>query len=131
MRALFTAIVSRFEAVTGGQHSQLYQLLDGRLYNTGAPVGERLPLAVVSLPVNTTDQFMEKCRVQFSLFSDKSGDTEVLDLYDALIELYDNCDLPALGSPDNTGMERFASRLFRDSGVWQYVVEYEVWVERQ
>ena len=128
MKDLFKAIYTRFTATPT---TALYTALGGRLYNTGAPVGSLLPLAVMSLITNISDQLMEKCTVQISLFSDKASDTEIFALYDALIALYDNCDLPLLGHPSNLGMERGHSVLFKEEGVWQYVVEYEVWVERK
>jgi hypothetical protein len=130
MTALFAAIYAIFTAQTNGQPNQLYTLLNGNLYNTRAPIDTPLPLATMSMVNNETDLWMEKITVQFSLFSNTPGDTEILALYTALTALYDNIDLPNLGNPNNLGMERFHSVLFSDDGIWHYAVQYRIWVAR-
>jgi len=131
MTGLFTSIFARFNGTTGGAHNALYGLVGGRLFNTGAPAGTPLPLVAMSLVSNDPDQIMERCTVQFSIYSSRAGDTEVLAIYEALTDLYDNCDLPSLGVSGNLGMERSHCALYGDEGTWHYVVQYEVWVTRK
>jgi len=130
MSSLFAAIYAMFVAAPGGVHNALYLALNGNLFNTGAPLNTALPLATMSLVNNQTDLFMEKILMQFSIFSNTPGDTEILNAYAALIALYDNCSLANVGNPSNLGMERRHSLLMKEDTVWHYVVEYEIWVER-
>lgn len=128
MTPLFQAVFTRFNSTEG---AALKTALGGRLYNTGAPQGATFPLATVSLVSNTTDQLVEKCLVQFSVFSSASSMSEVGTIYALLTALFDNCDLANLGTPDNLGMERSFSQLFHEDNVWHYVIEYECWVLRR
>lgn len=131
MKALFASIYGLFSAAPGGVHNALYAAIGDSLYNTGAPNTATFPLVTMSLISNSVSQTMEKCRVQFSIFSQTPGDTEVLAIYDALTALFDNASLPNLGNAGNLGMERAHCVLMHEEPVWHYVVEYEVWVARK
>lgn len=128
MTPLFQSVFTRFNSVDG---AALKTALGGRLYNTSAPQNAAFPLAVVSLVSNTADQLVEKCLVQFSIFSMSTSAAEVGAIYALLTALFDNCDLANLGTPDNLGMERSFSNLTREDNVWHYVIEYECWVLRR
>lgn len=130
MKALFQSVFARFNSADGAAFKAA---ISGKMYIDTAPDTAVLPYVVVSLPSNVPDQLKEVCEIQFSIFSASSSATEVCDIYTALTELFDNCDLDNLGNPDNLGMERSFSHLIYDSDakVRQYVVQYECWVLRR
>ena len=127
MKALFQALYDK--AATPA--SAFFTAIGGRLYVTEAPQDAVLPFAVLSLTSNASDQTMEKCLVQLSVFSQAVSSGEVCDLYAAATSLYDNADLPGLGSFGNLGSERVSAFLTRTDGVWHYVIEYEIWIPRK
>lgn len=125
MRALFEAIQSRF---TG---SSLDTALGGRLAMGQGRQEWAMPFGVYFLVGNVADQLMEHCSIQFSLFDDAPSAGRICDAYAVLTALFDNCDLPGVGNPGNLGMERSFSQLIRDEGVWHYIVEYSLLIERK
>ena len=127
MKALFQALYDK--AAT--PPSPFFTAIGGRLYVTEAPQNVVLPFAVVSLTSNVSDQLMEKCMVQLSIFSQAASSGEVCDLYTAATALYDNADIPGLGSFGNLGTERASAFLTKVEGVWHYVIEYEIWIVRK
>lgn len=127
MKALFQALYDK--AAT--PPSAFFTAIGGRLYVGEAPQDAALPFAVLSLTGNPSDQLMEKCAVQLSLFSQSATAGEVCDLYAAATALYDNADIPALGAFGNLGAERVSAFLTRADGVWHYVIEYEIWIPRK
>lgn len=88
MKALTTKIYSLMSGTT------LDTAIGGRMYKNRAPQGAPLPYIVffvvsdVYTPTFTED--IEQVIIQFSIFSESSGTTEIEDIYDKLKLVYDN-----------------------------------------
>lgn len=135
MKALFQAIMTRFTAKTGtpAVNNALHVALGGRLYNTEAPQDKPMPYGVFSLvsdvAENTLTENLENCLVQFSLFSELSSVSEVADAFEALKTLFDDCTLSVTGYA-TIYMQRESAQLLRQDGIWHYVIEYRVLLEK-
>ena len=93
MENLLTAITSR---VTTGP-STFYNDIGGRFYLDTAPDDRQFPdcifLIVVDIPDNAFAKYGETVEVQFSLFSESSGATEITTMYRDLKALFDDVKL--------------------------------------
>lgn len=91
MLNILTAIKSKFLG------SALSNDVGGRIYLDEAPQGTQCPYvvySVISAPKEKT--FTEEYRntlIQFSLFSDSSGATEISTMYSDLVSLFDECSM--------------------------------------
>jgi hypothetical protein len=81
MKNITTGLYTVFTELTGGAHNAFYNSIGGRLYDTLAPDGAEMPFAVYLIIAATDDdtfsENMLEVLVQFSLFSNASGSTEI------------------------------------------------------
>ena len=135
MKQLFDAIYLR---LAGSALATNY--VGTRLYPGKAPQGVTFPYAVYELLPSTTDwtfcadMKFEDCMIQFSLFSSDSEDAEVNGMFRDLKVLYDWCTL-AIDDYTPLWMRREFYHLLHDieagieAGVWQYIVQYGIFLE--
>jgi hypothetical protein len=135
MKNLKDAIYAKFIQDNGG-HNSFYTAIGGRLYYERAKQKATLPYAVYNLisdvPDWTFTTFFERARIQFNLYSSDNSDGEVEDMYTALKDLFDWCDLTTITGNVHLYMRRELARLSRDSedDVWDYQVDYEIMMEK-
>ena len=95
MDALLAAIYSK---LTG---SALSSDVGGRVYLDEAPAGCEFPYVVFfivsGVPDNVFNKYGESVMIQFSLFSDSAGATEITDMFNDLTALYDDVQLTVTG----------------------------------
>lgn len=96
MNALLAAIMTK---TTG---SALSTAVGGRIYLDEAPHGAAFPYVVfrivASRPEDTFTEAVEDTLLQFSLFSESAGATEITGIYANLTALFDRCALAITGS---------------------------------
>ncbi len=105
MKDIYTAIMTSFNALTGGAHNSFWEDIQGRLYKKGSvPQNSDFPYAVFMIVVGTPDwTFTGSSRdivLQLSLFSkaQNSNSTELEDMYDHQKAIFDNKPLSYSGS---------------------------------
>jgi len=136
MKVVSEAIFNKFNEQDQGSRHPLYNLVSGKLYKERAPQDATLPYVVYHIisvvPDWTFNTDFEKIRIQFDLFSKTNDSTQVENMYTYLQELYDWRSLVVAGY-DHVWMRRELARLVRDpeDDVWQYTVDYEVFIEEQ
>ena len=135
MKNLSTALFTKF---TGSAFSTS---IGGRLYKARAPQNPTWPYAVYYLisdvPRDTFTEKLEEVIIQFSVFSQASGSTEIEDIVTNLKSLFDNCSLTITGNT-HIMMNRQGSSLTSvpadtEAGTgeyWQYDVDYLVNLKR-
>jgi hypothetical protein len=135
MNDLFQAIYAKFtgsESSTGAD--DLYDNLTGSLHNTEAPQNAEYPYAVFFLisdvPHWTFDATMENVLVQFSIYDEGSNVGNIGDLYGYLTSLYDWCTLD-LDDYHSVYMKREFSELSKSEGIWQYVCQYRIEIQKK
>jgi hypothetical protein len=116
--------------------------IGGRLYKNRAPQNPTWPYAmyfvITDVPQDLFVERIEEVLVQFSIFSQASGTTEIEDAMTNLKALYDNCTLTITG---NTfiSMRRVGGGSLTDipgdtttgtGQYYQYDVDYEVLMKR-
>lgn len=93
MNNLLTAIMTR---ITTGP-SNFYNDVGGRVYLDSAPDDRQFPdcifLIVTDIPDNAFQKLGEEVSIQFSLFSESSGATEITTMYTDLKALFDDVKL--------------------------------------
>ena len=106
-----------------------------RLYKGRAPENAEYPYIVYMIVANRPDKTFntnyEETLLQFSLFSAASGSTEVEDMYEDLIALYDECSM-TITSQTLIWMRRENATLIVEDHttpagtvqVWHYAVDY-------
>lgn len=98
MQALLTGIYTLFNADPSGA---FYTDVAGRMYTRRAPEGTPYPYAVLILPTLphtwTFDSDHYTVDVQFNIFSQSESETEIGDMYDHLVALFDDCSLTVAG----------------------------------
>ncbi|MCK9597714.1 MAG: DUF3168 domain-containing protein [Sphaerochaeta sp.] len=131
MKELSTAIFSKLSGSALSAH------IGNRLFKGRAPEGAEYPYAVYIIvsnsPEKTFSEDFENTIIQFSLFSAASGSTEVEDMYEDLIALYDECAM-TLTSSTLVWMKRTNATLMIEDHttpagtvqVWHYAVDFEV-----
>ena len=131
MKALSAAIYGKLSG------SALAARIGTRLYKGRAPEGATYPyvvyLIVANSPEKTFSEDFENTLIQFSIFSDASGSTEVEDIYTDLKTLFDECSLTITGST-LVWMKRENTMLMVEDHtttagtiqVWHYAVEYSI-----
>jgi len=96
MKNLSTAIFSK---ITGSAFSTS---IGGRLYKSRAPQNATWPYVVYYLisdvPADTFTERLEDVTIQFSIFSNASGTTEIEDIFTNLKALFDYCSLTITGN---------------------------------
>lgn len=131
MKALSTALFTKF---TGSAFSTS---IGGRLYKGRAPQNPTWPYAVYfiisDVPRDTFTEKLEEVLIQFSVFSQASGSTEIEDIVTNLKALYDNCSLTITGNTHIVMDRQSASLVSGEADVttgtgeyWQYDVDYEI-----
>lgn len=128
MRSLMQSIYARFTALP---HNDLWAAIGGRLFDTEAPERAAMPYVVMTLVSDVTTPFADRAEIQFSIVSNKPSADELERIRTALVALFDDCDLPGVGNPNNLGMERTHAVRERDGGLWLYHITYEIWIARQ
>ncbi len=131
MKELSTAIFGKLSGSALASH------IADRLFKGRAPEGAVYPyivyLIVSNAPEKTFTEHHERTTIQFSLFSSASGSTEVEDMYEDLIALYDECSL-TITSQTLIWMRRENATLMVEDHitkagtvqVWHYAVDFEV-----
>ena len=132
MDDLFKAIYSKFTGSTGA--TSLYVTLTGGLHNTKAPQDTNYPYAIFYLigdrPDRTFDSLMENNLIQFTIYDDNSGVSNICDLFKALKVLYDNAVL-SLTDYDSIAVRREFSNLETSFDIWQYVCQYRIIIQEK
>ena len=131
MKNLTTKIYSMISGTT------LDTAIGGRLYKLRAPQGTALPYVIffvvsdVYTPTFTED--MEQVIIQFSIFSEASGTTEIEDIYDKLKLVYDNQTFAPTGNKvvimtrQNATLTSGEADMEAGTGEYfQYDIDYEV-----
>lgn len=95
MKAIRAAIISKMSG------SAFATSIGGRLYDARVKPNPTWPYAayffIANTPGNVFVDDMNEVIVQFSIFSDASGTTEIMDICENLIALYNNAELSAAG----------------------------------
>lgn len=129
MKALFTGIYNLF--TTGSP--AIYTNLSGKLYLTEAPQNTTFPYMVYYLVSNDYDyQFVEDFEVfliQFNIFDDNASASNIGTYFENLKTLYDWA-TPTVSGYSVVRMVREFAQLARDDDVWQYSVQYNVWLKK-
>ena len=135
MKNLTTAIYSKISA------SAFSTSVGGRLYKNRAPQNPTWPYAmffvVSDVPMNTFTENLEEVIVQFSIFSQASGTTEIEDAFTNLTTLFDDCALTITGNT-HLLMERQNASLTSNtmdtsigtSDYFQYDVDYRILMKK-
>jgi len=136
MKALYTAIYSKFTAEVAGAHNSFYTAIGGRLYFAEAPQGATFPYCVYSMISNTpeyffNDELYEEFLIQFSLFDQDSSAGDIGTNVGYLKSLFDDCSI-TVASYGHLLFEREMGRLLRDAenNIWHYAVDYNVILEK-
>jgi hypothetical protein len=135
MKELFAGIYGKFAPV--GVKPTIYTNLSGRLRLYEAKQGELFPYCVYSLIGDAPDYWFlserqESYTLQFSLFTDDRSSENIGTYFNNLTALYDECDLTVSGYTFLI-MRREWSYLLRDTidSVWQYILQYNVLLEKR
>jgi len=130
MKELFAAIFAKFNTV-----NDFKTAIGGRFYPYEAPQAPVFPYAVYSLVSDDPDfdfsDDHEEINVQFSIYSEESSVSQILDLFHKLKALFDNAKLSVTGW-SLIRCQRSQSRLDRDIDMktWGYTVEYDILLEK-
>ncbi len=132
MKALTTALYSKFTALTAGVHNDFYNDIGGRLYDTQADQDAPMPYAVY-LVVSDVPEYAfvnkpsEERQIQISLFSNASSSTEIKDMYTHCKALFDNASLTISGASqlliDRIGSDGPTKD---EDGNWQLDIDYRI-----
>ena len=132
MTPLLTGIYTLFSALP---HNTFYNAIGGRLYHANAPQEATFPYCVVEsvsheYDWNFTDTF-ESVLIQFSIFTEERSASNIGVHWNKLATLFDDAAVSVSGY-NEISMIRQQSRLLRDieNNIWQYVVEYECFLEK-
>lgn len=141
MKNFYTALTTKFNALTAGAHNSFWTSVNGQLYEGEADKDAVYPYAVFlhvsGVQADTFKNDVDEILIQFSIFSDKSGATEVHDAMTNLKSLFDDVSLTVTGGTvvqfvrQQDGLQR--EDVDTPSGaqrVWHYHVDYRVIFER-
>ena len=131
MKALTTAIFGRLAGTT------LATAIGSRMYKNRAPQGVVAPyivfFVVSDVYTPTFSEDIEQVILQFSIFSEASGTTEIEDIYDKLKLVYDNQTFAPTGNTvwimtrQNATLTSGEADVAAGTGEYfQYDVDYEV-----
>ena len=129
MKELSTAIYSKLSGSALSAH------IGNGLFKGRAPDGAEYPYAVYMIVSNSPDKTFnanyEDTLIQFSLFSSASSSTEIEDIYEDLIALYEECSLTITGQTLIWMRRENATLMVEDHTilngtmqVWHYAVDY-------
>jgi hypothetical protein len=128
MKALFTGIYNLFSAAPT---TALNTAIGGRFYSHEAPQEAVYPYCIYNM-VSDVPEFtfgghydLSIFRIQFSLYSQKSSSTEVLNAYENLKTLFDGCKLTVTGY-SFVSCTRELAVFYRhpETNVWQHNTDY-------
>lgn len=136
MKELQSAIVTKFNALTGGNHNTFYTGIGSRLYFRKAPnVEVTFPYCIFYFGSDVNDyQFIEEFDnvvVQFSIFSNTSSSSELGDLLTYAKSLFDWCTL-TVSNYTFLKMERIYANhgdWIAEEEIWQTVIQYRILLE--
>jgi hypothetical protein len=134
MNNILTAIYSKFSG------SALSSAVGGRIYLDRAPDGCQFPYVVYSIisavPDDNFKTDMDNIYIQFSLFSDSEGATEITTMYNNLKTLFDNAVLTITGSTNvmtsRENLTTMTEEIVSTSGTQKlkhWAVDYSIIVE--
>lgn len=103
MTNLATAIMTKFNATTGGSHNAHYTAVNGRLFKGRAPTGAEYPysafMVVMAQPERTFSEDYRSIIVQFFHYSDDTlSAAECESINAACNDLFDECSLAITGA---------------------------------
>jgi len=140
MKSLFKGIFRNFSSSSGATKKAIYTDLGGRLYLAAAPPGTTFPYGTYHLISNSHEWQMrddyENADIQFNLYVASEKATTIMNYYDDLNTAFDGKPLTCTGY-DTVHCNRTLSHLSRfddvipGKAVWQYAVEYEVYLHKQ
>jgi hypothetical protein len=113
-------------------------LIGNRFFDTEAPQNTPYPYCVYLIVTDTKDwQFKERFEdiiLQFSIYSTASGSTEIMGIYEALLDVYDEQYLTVAGIDQFIWMWRDTLTTMKDYvttpqgtfGLWHYAVDFNL-----
>lgn len=132
MNELFTAIMTKFNATSGGLHNSFYTAVGGQLYHEQAPQGISMPYSVFHL-ITTTDEpyfssAMENAILQFNIFSNARSAADIGNATRYLKALFHDCALTISSVYTFLSMEREFFTIYRDEQdtYWQSVSQFRI-----
>jgi hypothetical protein len=139
MQALFKGIYAQFASTSTGGYKAFYNDVNGQLYFTEAPSSATFPYAVYFLVGESHDwQFQTDyvdADIQFNLFSSSEEATQITNMYEDLKATFDDCVLTCTGYSHVYMIRNFAQLMkfpteIPDKSIWQYSVEYNVYLKK-
>lgn len=133
MKPLFDAIYAQFTGSTGA--GTPYVLMEGRLYPVEVPQSSPYPYGVYEMISDVPEYLfnqtgaIEDALIQIDLYDDDNSAVDICNLYSALIDLYDYCDLSITGYT-NVFMKREYSYLSKGERLWDYMIQYRVMFQK-
>ena len=129
MKELFESILDKFK-----EDVELYNMLEGRMYVDRAPQEDAPEYTAIHLIDLIPDQEfeygrrLEVARVQFSIRSQSSDSSRVLEMFKAITEVYDRAVLTFRAQNyDCVMMSREMAILVKEpNNYWNYAVDYIV-----
>ncbi len=136
IEAVLTGLIDKVNELTESVHNDFYLSIGGRIYDNEAPPQATFPYCVIhTLPFAKNWTFSEeyvKGMFQINIFSKKSANTEIDDIYSKLEALIE----PAVGANwitlSLTGYTQvsliptFVERFKDEDDNWQYTIQYEI-----
>ena len=139
MKALFKGIFRNFSSSSGATRKAIYTDLGGKLYLGAAPPGTTFPYGTYHLISNSHEWQMqsdyEDATIQIDLFVAAAKATTVMNYYDDLNTAFDNQPLTCTGYGFVQCNRTFGHlQKFDDvipgKSVWQYSVEYDIYLKK-
>ena len=142
MKELVKAIISKFTAAPGGIHNDLYNAVQGRMYD-GETEKATYPYIVFLLPISddpesesTFTEETEDILMQFSIYSKNFSRVEIDNIFSYLKTLFDRCTLDITGY-DLVWMRRQSATLMNENYITtdgttrirHYAVDYLILLE--
>ncbi len=130
MKVLFDAIMTKYNAST-----VLKAANTGGLYRERVPQKVRFPFMVMhhldGRPKDTFSAYIENYTIQFNIYDNNTSDDNVDAIFSALSTAFDYCALTITGYT-HVVMRRVFSNSFYDeeAKTWQYVVQYEIEMQK-
>ncbi len=130
MKALFDGIMTKYAASTA-----LKALNTGGLHREFTPQNIKYPFTVMhhlgGEPRDTFGARIENYTVQFNIYDESASDDTIDAIFDALTTAFDYCALTITGYT-HVVMRRIFNDSFRneESAIWQYVVKYEIEIQK-
>jgi hypothetical protein len=128
MKALFKGIYDKYSTVND------FSTAVTRFHLNSAPQSSSKPYAVFQLITNNTDydftSTFDESEIQIDIIDD-NNDSDILDLADKCMALFDDCDLTVAGY-QFIKMERDFNALIEDpeEEIQRYMIQYTVWLRK-